>query len=131
MIKSIVPVVPVTKIEPTIELLEKVGFVHNWTHDPNNGGLRYASLGDQNGHELHLSESRGDGIGPVVVYFWTDSIDQLAELAGTTAQDQTWHTREFSQKDKDGNSFTFGQRIGKQSKTSTYSAKLCLAFSFL
>jgi hypothetical protein len=111
MIKTIVPVVPVSKIEPTIEVLAKVGFTQNWVHDPNGGQLRYASLVDQNGHELHLSESRGDGIGPVVVYFWTDSIDELAELAGTTAQDQTWDTREFWLKDKDGNSFRFGQRL--------------------
>ena len=111
MIKTVVPVVPVTKLEPTIELLAKVGFSQNWVHDPNGGQLRYASLVDQNGHELHLSESRGDGIGPVVVYFWTDSIDELAELAGTTAQDQTWATREFWLKDKDGNSFRFGQRL--------------------
>jgi hypothetical protein len=111
MIKTVVPVVPVTKLEPTIELLAKVGFSQNWVHDPNGGQLRYASLVDQNGHELHLSESRGDGIGPVVVYFWTDSIDELAELAGTTAQDQTWDTREFWLKDKDGNSFRFGQRL--------------------
>jgi hypothetical protein len=111
MIKTVVPVVPVTKLEPTIELLAKVGFSKNWVHDPNGGQLRYASLVDQNGHELHLSESRGDGIGPVVVYFWTDSIDELAELAGTTAQDQTWDTREFWLKDKDGNSFRFGQRL--------------------
>ena len=111
MIKTVVPVVPVTKLEPTIELLAKVGFSQNWIHDPNGGQLRYASLVDQNGHELHLSESRGDGIGPVVVYFWTDSIDELAELAGTKAQDQTWDTREFWLKDKDGNSFRFGQRL--------------------
>jgi len=111
MIKTVLPVVPVTKLEPTIELLAKVGFSQNWVHDPNGGQLRYASLVDQNGHELHLSESRGDGIGPVVVYFWTDSIDELAELAGATAQDQTWDTREFWLKDKDGNSFRFGQRL--------------------
>jgi hypothetical protein len=111
MIKTVVPVVPVTKLEPTIELLAKVGFSQNWVHDPNGGKLRYASLVDQNGHELHLSESRGDGIGPVVVYFWTEAIDELAELAGTTAQDQTWDTREFWLKDKDGNSFRFGQRL--------------------
>ena len=111
MIKTVVPVVPVTKLEPTIELLAKVGFSQNWVHDPNGGQLRYASLVDQNGHELHLSESRGDGIGPVVVYFWTDSIDELAELAGTTAQDQTWDTREVWLKDKDDNSFRFGQRL--------------------
>jgi len=111
MIKTVVPVVPVTKLEPTIEVLAKVGFSQNWVHDPNGGQLRYASLVDQNGHELHLSESRGDGIGPVVVYFWTDSIDELAERAGTTAQDQTWDTREFWLKDKDGNSFRFGQRL--------------------
>ncbi len=111
MIKSVVSVVPVTKIEPTVELLAKVGFTQNWVHDPNGGGLRYASISDQNGHELHLSESRGDGIGPIVVYFWTDSIDQLAELAGTTAQDQTWQTREFWLSDPDGNTFRFGQRL--------------------
>jgi hypothetical protein len=46
-----------------------------------------------------------------VVYFWTDSIDQLAELAGTTAQDQTWQTREFWLRDPDGNTFRFGQRL--------------------
>ena len=111
MIKTIVPVVPVTKLEPTIELLAKVGFTQNWVHDPNGGKLRYASLVDQNGHELHLSESRGDGIGPVVVYFWTEGIDELAERAGTTAQDQTWDTREFWLRDPDGNSFRFGQRL--------------------
>jgi hypothetical protein len=92
-------------------LLAKVGFTPNWTHDPNGGGLRYSSLGHPEGHELHLSESRGDGTGPVVVYFWSDSIDELAEAAGTTAQDQTWHTREFWLKDLDGNSFRFGQRL--------------------
>lgn len=111
MIKTIVPVVPVTKIEPTIELLEKVGFKLNWVHDPAGANVRYASVGDEAGHELHLSESRGDGIGPVVVYFWTDSIDQLADKAGATAEDQTWHTREFWLKDADGNSFRFGQRL--------------------
>jgi hypothetical protein len=111
MIKSVVSVVPVTKIEPTIELLAKVGFAHNWTHDPNDGGLRYSSLLHPAGHELHLSESRGDGTGPVVVYFWTDSVDELAQQAGTSAEDQTWQTREFWLKDPDGNSFRFGQRL--------------------
>jgi hypothetical protein len=111
MIKSVVSVVPVTKIEPTIELLAKVGFTLNWVHDPTGAGLRYASIGHPNGHELHLSESRGDGIGPVVVYFWTDSIDELAEMAGETAEDQTWQTREFWLKDIDGNTFRFGQRL--------------------
>jgi hypothetical protein len=47
-----------------------------------------------------------------VVYFWTDSIDTLADLAGTTAQDQTWQTREFWLSDPDGNTFRFGQRLG-------------------
>lgn len=111
MIESIVAVVPVSKLEPTVELLEKVGFKLNWVHDPIGDKLRYASLSDQSGHELHLSESRGDGIGPVVVYFWTDSIDTLADLAGTTAQDQTWHTREFWLRDPDANTFRFGQRL--------------------
>ena len=111
MIKNIVPVVPVSKIEPTLELLAKVGFKHNWTHDPNGAGLRYASAGDDAGNELHLSESRGDGTGPVVVYFWSDDVDALAGQAGTTAEDQTWHTREFWLKDADGNSFRFGQRL--------------------
>ena len=111
MIKTIVPVVPVTQIEPSVEVLAKVGFELNWTHDPAGSGVRYASVGHPDGHELHLSESRGDGIGPVVVYFWTDSIDQLAEQAGTTAEDQTWQTREFWLRDPDGNTFRFGQRL--------------------
>jgi hypothetical protein len=111
MIKSVVPVVPVTKIEPTVELLTKVGFQLNWIHDPAGNGIRYCSISDPNGHELHLSESRGDGTGPIVVYFWTDTIDELAAKAGTQAEDQTWHTREFWLKDADGNSFRFGQRL--------------------
>lgn len=112
MIKTIVPVVPVTRIEPTIAVLEKVGFSLNWVHNPGPSNLRYASVGHPDGHELHLSESRGDGTGPVVVYFWTDSIDDLATLAGETAEDQTWQTREFWLKDADGNTFRFGQRLG-------------------
>ena len=111
MIKSIVAVVPVTRIEPTVTVLEKVGFKLNWVHNPGNSDLRYASVTDQSGHELHLSESRGDGIGPVVVYFWTDHIDALAAQAGETAQDQTWQTREFWLRDPDGNTFRFGQRL--------------------
>ena len=111
MIKTIVPVVPVTKIEPTLEVLAKVGFTLNWVHDPAGTNVRYGSVGHPDGHEIHLSESRGDGIGPVVVYFWSDAVDELAEQAGTTAEDQTWHTREFWLKDADGNSFRFGQRL--------------------
>ena len=111
MIKQVVPIVPVSKIEPTIELLAKIGFSHNWTHDPTGTGVRYSSIGHPDGHELHLSESRGDGHGPVVVYFWTEQIDELAAQAGTTAEDQTWQTREFWLKDADGNSFRFGQRL--------------------
>ena len=111
MIKTIVPVVPVTKIEPTVEVLAKVGFKLNWTHDPSGAGLRYGSISDEAGHELHLSESRGDGNGPIVVYFWTDDIEALAAKAGETAEDQTWQTREFWLKDADGNSYRFGQRL--------------------
>ena len=112
MIKSIVAVVPVTKIESTLEVLARVGFKLNWAHDPAGNGVRYASIGDEHGNELHLSESRGDGIGPVVVYFWTDDVDTLAAKACETTEDQTWQTREFWLKDADGNSFRFGQRLG-------------------
>lgn len=111
MIKSIVAVVPVTRIEATLQVLARVGFKLNWMHDPAGNGIRYASVVDDNGNELHLSESRGDGIGPVVVYFWSDAIDDLAELAGETAEDQTWQTREFWLRDADANTFRFGQRL--------------------
>ena len=107
MIKNAVPVVPVTKLEPTIAILEPLGLKTNWIHDPG-GNLRYASLGD-GAFEIHLSESCGDGTGPVVVYLWVDDIDALAALAGATAEDQTWGTREFWLKDAYGNTFRFGQ----------------------
>ena len=110
MIERIVPVVSVNKIENTVELLAKVGFSLNWVHAPNES-TRYASITDENGHELHLSESRGDGSGTVVVYFWVDDIDALAAAAGTTAEDQTWGTREFWLADERGNSFRFGKRL--------------------
>ena len=109
MIKSSVPVIPVTKLEPTIELLAPLGFKTEWIHDPG-GNLRYASL-TIDGVEIHLSESRGDGTGPVVCYFWSDSIDELAALAGEPAADQTWGTREFWLRDANGNTFRFGQRL--------------------
>ncbi|MEN9713862.1 MAG: hypothetical protein RLZZ164_526 [Actinomycetota bacterium] len=111
MIERIVPVVPVTKIETTVELLSKVGFSLNWMHEPEGAPVRYASIVDGEGHELHLSESRGDGSGPVVVFFWVSDVDALAAAAGTTAEDQTWDTREFWLADDRGNSFRFGKRL--------------------
>lgn len=109
MINIAVPVIPVTKLQPTIELLAPLGFITNWIHDPG-GNLRYASLA-LNDVEIHLSESRGDGVGPVVCYFWSDDVDALASLVGETAADQTWGTREFWLRDVDGNTFRFGQRL--------------------
>ena len=109
MINVAVPVIPVTKLEPTIELLASVGFETQWTHDPG-GNLRYASLA-LSGVEVHLSESRGDGTGPVVVYFWSDDVDALAAKLSLKAEDQTWGTREFWLRDADGNTFRFGQRL--------------------
>jgi uncharacterized glyoxalase superfamily protein PhnB len=109
MIKAAVPIVPVSKLEPTIALLEGVGFKVNWIHDPG-GNLRYASLSIGN-VEVHLSESRGDGVGPVACYFWSDDVDSLANLVGVSAENQTWGTREFWLRDADGNSFRFGQRL--------------------
>ena len=109
MIKTAVPVVPVTKLEPTIEALTPLGFTTEWIHDPGQG-LRYASL-KIDGVEIHLSESRGDGTGPTVTYFWVDDINALAEASGHQAEDQSWGTREFWVRDADGNTFRFGQRL--------------------
>jgi hypothetical protein len=53
MIKSAIPVIPVTKLEPTIELLAPLGFKTEWIHDPG-GNLRYASL-SIDVVEIHLS----------------------------------------------------------------------------
>ena len=111
MIKSAVPVVPVSKLQNVYETLGKVGFVEQWAHDPGQG-LRYASLIEpSSGLEVHASESRGDGHGPIVVYFYVDDIDSLAERVGVTAEDQTWGTREFWLKDADGNTYRFGMYL--------------------
>lgn len=110
MIIGISPVVPVDKLEDTIELLSPLGFKVNWIHTPGPQPMRYASLVDESGnHEIHLSESRGDGPGSVVIYVWAKDIDALAAKAGTTAEDQSWGTREFWIRDKFGNTFRFGQ----------------------
>ena len=114
MIVNISPVVPVDKLEDTIDLLAPLGFKVSWIHTPGAEPLRYASVVDETGdHEIHLSESRGDGAGPLVVYFWVRDIDALAARAGTTAEDQSWGTREFWIRDKFGNTFRFGELRGQ------------------
>ena len=110
MINQIVPVVPVTKIGYVEATLAALGFRKVWAHDPGRG-LLYAEFQNDQGISLHASESRGDGVGPVVVYFRVSNVDQLAEQAGVVAEDQTWHMREFWLRDADGNSYRFGQPI--------------------
>jgi len=110
MIEQIVPVVPVSKIQVAADALTKVGFELAWQHDPGQN-LMYAEFTHPDGVALHASESRGDGIGPVVVYFRVSNVDELANRAGTTAEDQTWHMREFWLRDADGNAYRFGQPI--------------------
>lgn len=112
MINRAVPVVPVSKLDVIEDLLKQVGIEMEWSHEPVPGGPKYASFTNaEKTIELHASESRGDGSGPVVVYFRVDDIDALAAKAGVEAHDQTWHTREFWLKDTDGNSYRFGQAI--------------------
>jgi hypothetical protein len=111
MITTVVPVVPVTKLDVIFEALKPVGFIEQWVHDPGQG-LKYGSLIEpESGLELHASESRGDGHGPVVVYFYVNDIDALAARVGVQAEDQTWGTREFWLRDADGNTFRFGQNL--------------------
>ena len=110
MIEQVVPVVPVSKIAVAEEALAKVGFVLAWQHNPGKD-LMYAEFQHPDGIAVHASESRGDGIGPVVVYFRVSNVDALAAQAGTEAEDQTWHMREFWLHDADGNSYRFGQPI--------------------
>lgn len=110
MIQEVVPVVPVSKIAVAVETLGRVGFTMAWQHNPGQD-LMYAEFQHPDGIAVHASESRGDGIGPVVVYFRVTNVDELAAQAGTTAEDQTWHMREFWLRDADGNSYRFGQPI--------------------
>ena len=110
MISSVVPVVPVTKIKNLEDTLGVLGFKQVWAHDPGQS-LMYAEYQNEQGIALHASESRGDGVGPVVVYFRVSNVNELAARAGTVAEDQTWHMREFWLRDADGNTYRFGQPI--------------------
>lgn len=108
MINQVVPVIPVSKIQVAQETLAKVGFELAWQHNPGQD-LMYAEFAHPDGITVHASESRGDGHGPVVVYFRVSNVDELAAQAGTAAEDQTWHMREFWLRDSDGNAYRFGQ----------------------
>ena len=110
VIEQVVAVVPVSKISVAEEILSKVGFSMSWHHNPGQN-LMYAEFTHPDGISVHASESRGDGIGPVVVYFRVSNVDELAALAGATAEDQTWGTREFWLRDADGNAYRFGQYL--------------------
>ena len=110
MIKSVVPVVPVSKIAVAEAALSRVGFALAWQHNPGQD-LMYAEFVHPDGAAVHASESRGDGIGPVVVYFRVTNVDELAARAGVQAEDQTWGMREFWLRDTDGNSYRFGEQI--------------------
>jgi hypothetical protein len=110
MIEQVVPVVPVSKIAVAAAALSKVGFTLAWQHNPGQN-LMYAEFTHPDGIAVQASESRGDGIGPVVVYFRVSNVDALAAQAGETAADQTWHMREFWLRDADGNAYRFGQPI--------------------
>ena len=110
VIEQAVPVIPVSKISVAEETLSKVGFELAWQHNPGQN-LMYAEFTHPDGISVHASESRGDGVGPVVVYFRVNNIDELAEKAAVTAEDQTWGTREFWLRDADGNTYRFGQYL--------------------
>ena len=112
MIISAIPVVPVSKLAVAEATLAKVGFKLAWSHNPGQD-LMYGEFQHPDGPALHASESRGDGIGPVVVYFQVNNIDELAAQAEVTAEDQTWHMREFWLRDTDGNAYRFGQLIAE------------------
>ena len=110
MIEQVVPVVPVSKIAVAEATLSKVGFTLAWQRNPGQN-LMYAEFTHPDGIAVQASESRGDGIGPVVVYFRVSNVDALAAQAGETAADRTWHMREFWLRDADGNAYRFGQPI--------------------
>ena len=110
MILSAIPVIPVSKLSVAEEALTKVGFKLAWSHNPGQD-LMYGEFQHPDGAAVHASESRGDGTGPVVVYFQVDNIDELAAQALTVAEDQPWHMREFWLRDTDGNAYRFGQAI--------------------
>ncbi len=112
MIQQTITVVPVSKISVAHETLAKVGFTLAWQHNPGKN-LMYAEFVHPDGAVVRASESRGDGIGPVVVYFRVTNVDALATRAGVQAEDQTWHTREFWLRDTDGNTYRFGQPIAE------------------
>ncbi|MEO0024830.1 MAG: hypothetical protein RL196_1271 [Actinomycetota bacterium] len=110
MLEQTIPVIPVSEFAIAHETLTKVGFDLAWQHNAGQG-LMYAEFVHPDGAVVHASESRGDGVGPVVVYFRVDNVDDLAAHAQTTASDQTWHMREFWLRDADGNTYRFGQPV--------------------
>ena len=110
MIQSVIPVIPVSKLAVIERVLGPLGFELAWSHNPGQN-LMYAEYQHPDGFALHASESRGDGRGPVVVYFRVTNVDELASMAGTTAEDQTWQMREFWLRDTDGNTYRFGQPL--------------------
>lgn len=112
MIESVIPVVPVSEVSVIKNTLEPLGFSLAWQHNPGQN-LMYAEFVHPDGIALHASESRGDGIGPVVVYFRVTNVDELAAKASTVAEDQTWGMREFWLRDTDGNTYRFGQPIAE------------------
>ena len=112
MIEEVVPVVPVSAIAVAEAVLVRVGFALAWQHNPGQN-LMYAEFQHPDGISVHASESRGDGVGPVVVYFRVTNVDELAAKAGTVAEDQTWGMREFWLRDSDGNTYRFGQPIAE------------------
>ena len=110
MIEEVVPVVPVSAIAVAEAVLVRVGFSLAWQHNPGKN-LMYAEFQHPDGIAVHASESRGDGVGPVVVYFRVTGVDALASQAGVEAEDQSWGMREFWLRDADGNTYRFGQPI--------------------
>ena len=110
MIKSAVAIVPVSKLSVVSEALGSLGFSLAWEHDPGKGEL-YGEFTHPDGISFHASESRGDGTGPVCIYFYVEDIDSLAASAGLSAEDMPWFMREFHVVDADGNQYRFGQAL--------------------
>lgn len=107
MPEELVPIFRVQHGYKAAEWYARLGFIVEGEHrfEPHMPVYLFLRRG---ANALHLSEHRGDALGPGTVYFYVDDVDTIAAEFGETVVDQPW-AREVRLTDPDGNRLRIGQ----------------------
>lgn len=113
LIEQVVPILHVKDGKKTAKWYSRLGFMIEGEHRFAPNLPLYLFLRRQD-DALHLSEHRGDAIPGTLLYFYVNSIEEVAKEFGVKIIEQPW-AREVHLTDPDGNRWRVGERRESES----------------